>query len=134
MSEMEETADHIIVINRGRLIADTSLAEFTRRSSGSHVRVVSPQGGDLIPLLEGAGGTVTSGADGLTVTGIEAPRIGQIAVANRIELHELSQRRATLESAFMELTEGTLEYQATPATISQPDRPGRQADEKGNRS
>jgi len=133
MSEMEETADHIVVISRGRLIADTSLAEFTRRSSGTHVRVVSPHACALVPLLEGAGGTVTSGAEGLTVTGMEAPQIGRIAAANRIELHELSPRRATLESAFMEITEGTLEYQATPATTAERELPARQAVGMGNR-
>ena len=134
MSEMEETAEHVIVISRGRLIADTSLAEFTQRSSGSHVRVVSPQGCNLIPLIKRAGGTVTTSAGGLTVTGIEASRIGQLAVANGIELHELSPRRATLESAFMELTAGTLEYQATLATTAEPEHPGRQLAEMGNRS
>lgn len=134
MSEMEETADHIIVISRGRLIADTSLAEFTQRSSGSHVRVVSPQGCDLVPLLERAGGAVISSAGGLTVTGIEASQIGQIAAANGIELHELSPRRATLESAFMELTEGTLEYQAAVATTAESEQTGRQVAEMGARS
>jgi ABC-2 type transport system ATP-binding protein len=133
MSEMEETADHIIVISRGRLIADTSLAEFTQRSSGSHVRVVSPQAGNLVPLLEGVGATVTNSAGELTVTGIEAAQIGQIAVANRIELHELSPRRATLESAFMELTEGTLDYQATLAATTAPAQPCRQVATRGTR-
>jgi ABC-2 type transport system ATP-binding protein len=113
MSEMEEAADHVIVISRGRLIADTSIAEFTQRSSGGHVRVVTPQAQSLAPLLEAAGATFNVDADEMTVTGIDAPRIGQIAAANRIELHELSPRRATLEAAFMELTEGTLEYEAT---------------------
>src|SRR3712207_3772156 len=58
MSEMEATADHVVVIGRGRLIADMSLAEFTRRSTGSHVRVVSPQAAALAALLERAGATV----------------------------------------------------------------------------
>jgi ABC-2 type transport system ATP-binding protein len=131
---MEETADHIIVISRGRLIADTSLAEFTQRSSGNHVRVVSPQACNLIPLLEGAGATVARGAGELTVTGIEAAQIGQLAAANRIELHELSPRRATLESAFMELTEGTLEYEAPVAATIEPEQPGRQVANVGTRS
>ena len=112
MSEMEETADHIIVINRGRLIADASIAEFTQRSTSSHVRVVSPQATDLVPLLVRAGATVTDGEGALTVTGMDAPRIGSLAAEHRFELHELTPRRATLEAAFMELTQGTLEYRA----------------------
>jgi ABC-2 type transport system ATP-binding protein len=134
MSEMEETADHVIVISRGRLIADASIGEFTQRSSGGHVRVVSPQRHSLVPLLEAAGASVNVVAEEITVTGIEAPRIGQIAAAHRIELHELSPRRATLEAAFMELTEGTLEYHATlaaTARLTQADRP---LVEVGNRS
>ena len=74
MSEMEETADQIVVIGRGRLIADASIADFTQRSASSHVRVVSPRAADLAPLLQQAGATVTSGADGLAVTGMEAPQ------------------------------------------------------------
>jgi ABC-2 type transport system ATP-binding protein len=112
MSEMEETADHILVISRGRLIADASIAEFMQGSASSHVRVVSPQADDLAPRLRAAGATVTSSDGGLTVTGMEAPRIGSLAVQHRIELHELSPRRATLEAAFMELTEDSLEYNA----------------------
>jgi ABC-2 type transport system ATP-binding protein len=111
MSEMEETADHIIVIGRGRLIADTSIAEFTQQSASSHVRVVSPRGAELAPLLEQAGATVTNSAGALTVTGMEALQIGSLAAQHRIELHELSTRRASLEAAFMELTQDSVDYQ-----------------------
>jgi len=112
MSEMEETADHIIVIGRGRLIADASIAEFTQRSTSSHVRVVSPQAVSLGTLLERAGATVISADGALIVTGMEAQRIGSLAAEHRIELQELSTRRASLEAAFMELTQGSVEYQA----------------------
>ncbi|MEX1022342.1 MAG: ABC transporter ATP-binding protein [Dehalococcoidia bacterium] len=111
MSEMEETADHILVIGRGRLIADTSIAEFMQRSSGSHVRVISPQGAELVPLLEQAGATVTVSDGALMVTGIEGPRIAAVANEHRIEIHELSPRRASLEEAFMELTRDSSDYQ-----------------------
>ena len=111
MSEMEETADHIIVIGRGRLIADASLAEFTQRSASSHVRVVSPQAAALAPLLRVAGATVASEADALTVTDMEASQIGFLAAEHHIEIHELSLRRASLEAAFMELTQDSVEYQ-----------------------
>ncbi len=112
MSEMEETADHVIVIGRGRLIADASITEFTGRSAASHVRVVSPQAMELAPLLTRAGATVIRGEGALTVTGMDAGRIGSLAAGHGIELHELTSRRASLEAAFMELTQGSQEYQA----------------------
>lgn len=115
MSEMEETADHVIVIGRGRLIADTSIAEFTRRGSGNHVRVISPMGTDLAPLLVRAGAGVTMSDGALIVTGMEAPRIASVAAEHRIELHELSPRRASLEEAFMELTQDSTDYQGVTA-------------------
>ena len=111
MSEMEETADHVIVIGRGKLIADTSIADFTRHSSSSHVRVVSPQAAELVPLLRDAGATVVTEGSALIVTGMETPQIGYLAAEHRIEIHELSLRRASLETAFMELTEDSVEYQ-----------------------
>jgi ABC-2 type transport system ATP-binding protein len=120
MSEMEATADHIIVIGRGRLIADASIAEFTRRSTSSHVRVVSPQATALAALLERAGASVTNGDGALTITSMEAARIGSLAAAHGIELQELSTRRASLEAAYMELTEGSLQYQGAsdaPASV-----------------
>lgn len=116
MSEMEATADHVIVIGRGRLIADTSIAAFTQRSASSHVRVVSPQSADLVPLLERAGAVVNTDDGALVVTGIEASAIGNVAAVHGLELHELSPRRASLEAAFMELTQGSQEYQGMLAT------------------
>ncbi|MEO8539980.1 MAG: ATP-binding cassette domain-containing protein [bacterium] len=116
MTEMEATADHIIVIGRGKLIADASIADFTQQSTSSHVRVVSPQSSDLCPVLKQAGASVRFEDGAIIVTGMEAPAIGTLAAANRIELHELTPRRASLESAFMELTQGSQEYQATTPT------------------
>jgi ABC-2 type transport system ATP-binding protein len=110
MSEMEETADHVVVIGRGRLIADTNIAQFMQRSSGSHVRVVSPQGTELAPLLEAAGAQVTTLDGALVVTGLETPRVAGIAAEHRIEVHELSLRRASLEEAFMEFTQDSRDY------------------------
>ncbi len=110
MSEMEATADHIVVIGRGRLIADTSIAEFTARSTSSHVRVVSPQQANLVPHLRVAGASISEAGDALLVTGLEPAAIGAIAAAHGIQIHELSQRRASLEAAFMELTHTSQEY------------------------
>ncbi len=112
MSEMEETAEHILVIGRGRLIADASIAEFTQNSTGSHVRVVSPQSSEFAPLLERAGATVRLDDHTLTVTGLAAPRIGELASEHRVLLHELTPRRASLEAAFMEFTQDSVQYQA----------------------
>jgi ABC-2 type transport system ATP-binding protein len=113
MSEMEATADHVIVIGRGRLIADTSVAAFTQQSAGSHVRVVSPHSEGLVPVLQRAGATINADDGALIVSGIEAPVIGSLAAAHGFELHELSPRRASLEAAFMELTQGSQQYQGS---------------------
>ena len=114
MSEMEETAEHVIVIGRGKLIADASMSDFMLQSASRHVRVISPQATELVLLLERAGATVSHADDGvLLVTGIEAPAIGDLAADNGIRLHELSPRRASLETAFMELTSGSVDFRSS---------------------
>jgi ABC-2 type transport system ATP-binding protein len=121
MNEMAVTADHLIVIGRGKLIADCPTQEFIERGSGRSVLVRSPAASQLAGLIKEAGGAVTeepasggppgNGAAGtLSVTGLEAPRIGEIAAAAGLVLHELTPRLATLEEAFMETTAGSLEY------------------------
>ena len=117
MSEMEQTADHVLVIGRGRLIADVSMAEFTQRSAKSHVEVVSLRAHDLIPHLEAKGAQVMKSTEHeLTVTGLDAPAIGAIAFEQGIPLDELSPRRASLEAAFMELTHDSVEFRASRTT------------------
>jgi ABC-2 type transport system ATP-binding protein len=111
MHEMEETADHVLVIGRGRLIADTSTAEFTQRATGSHVRVVSPNGAALAALIEAAGAQVVVGGDGaLAVSGLAAALIGDLAAEHGLRLHELAPHKASLETAFMQLTQDSVEY------------------------
>ena len=113
MSEMEQTADHVLVIGRGRLVADLSMAEFTQRSAHSHVKIVSLRAHDLIPHLEANGALVTNGTPNeLTVTGLDSAEIGAIAFAQGIPLNELSTQRASLEAAFMELTHDSVEFRA----------------------
>lgn len=112
MSEMEETADHILVIGRGKLIADMSIRDFLQNSSTNHVRVISPQAQQLTAILEQNGATVTANDGSLLVRAMEAPQIGDIAAANGIALHELSPQRASLEAAFMEMTRDDVEYHA----------------------
>ncbi|MEX0762114.1 MAG: ATP-binding cassette domain-containing protein [Dehalococcoidia bacterium] len=116
MSEMGETADHVLVIGRGRLIADMSVSDLTQRSSSSHVKVISPQKEELAPLLTSQGATVRNGADGaLLVTGMDATHISDIAATNNVRLHELSTQRASLEAAFLELTRDSTEFQTGAA-------------------
>jgi ABC-2 type transport system ATP-binding protein len=113
MSEMEETADHVLVIGRGRLIADMAIEEFIQHASTNHLRVASPRAAELAGFLKDAGAGIKESPDGaLVVTGIEASAVGDIAAARGIALHELSPRRASLEAAFMELTRESVEYQA----------------------
>jgi len=117
MSEMENTADHLIVIGKGRLIADCSMGEFIARSTQQAVRARTPQPGVLALALSAAGGQVTTtGSAELEVRGLPLERIGDVALAAGVPLHLLAPARASLEEAFMELTADSVEYQAeTPA-------------------
>jgi ABC-2 type transport system ATP-binding protein len=111
MSEMALTADHVIVIGRGRLIADTSVDELVRRGSGGQVRVRSPQGDRLAALLRAEGSVVEQGADGaLLVRGSDPAAVGELAARHGIALHELVAQDVSLEEAFMELTRNAVDY------------------------
>jgi ABC-2 type transport system ATP-binding protein len=114
LSEMSLTADHLIVIGRGRLIADTSVAEFVKASSICVVSVRTPARDRLSALLAGHGYEVSAEPGGsLAVRGADAPAVGAIAARHGIELHELVAREASLEEAFMEQTRQSLDYQAS---------------------
>lgn len=116
MSEMAQTADHLIVIGRGRLIADTPVEEFIRRSSQNFVRVRSPQADALRALLAERGSVVTVDGDGaLEVSGVPSETIGDLAAAHGLTLHELSTQNASLEAAFMELTKDSVEFHTDAA-------------------
>ena len=113
MTEMALTADHLIVIGRGKLIADTSVDDFVSRASGGVVRVRSPQASRLRELVLDERASVTSSEPGLLeISGLTAARIGEAAAAHGIVLHELSPQQASLEEAFMELTREDVEYKA----------------------
>lgn len=106
MNEMAVTADHLIVIHRGRLLADCGAKEFIVSASQDHVRVVSPDTPRLAALIEAAGGSVMPaerGESALLVTGVTAPRIGELAASESIVLHELSPQGGNLEKAFLDL-------------------------------
>ncbi len=145
MNEMAVTADHLIVIGRGRLISDASTSEVIARGTQKSVRVRTPDPDRLAALIEADGGTVTRGAaagagappganwapapgqDGtglLTVTGLEAPRIGELAASGSVVLHELTPQLASLEEAFMELTAGSVEFGAPGGNLLPGGLPG----------
>ncbi|RKN40892.1 ABC transporter ATP-binding protein [Streptomyces hoynatensis] len=115
MSEMALTADHLVVIGRGRLLADTSMARFIEENAHTFVRVCTPEPERMRDVLAAAGLPVREGEDCLEVPGSQAPRIGELAAEHGLVLHELTLRRASLEEAFMRLTRGAVEYQAHAA-------------------
>ena len=113
MSEMALTAEHLIVVGKGKLIADTSVREFTEAASINTVRVRSPRAAQLRDLLAGVEVAVTSVEENLLeVTGISSTEIGLIACEHQVPLEELTPVKASLEQAFMELTEDSVEYRA----------------------
>jgi len=120
MSEMALTADHLLVIGKGRLIADTSVDEFVRSSSQQSVYVRSPQAAELAARCRQAGATVAgpdagTDPDVIEITGMDSAEVGRLAAAHGIALSELIPVRASLEEAFMELTRDSVEYQAAGA-------------------
>jgi ABC-2 type transport system ATP-binding protein len=120
MSEMSLTADHLIVIGRGRLIADLSVDEFVRRASKRLVRVRTPEGERLREAVAGQDVVVTAAADGaLEVSGLTAEQVGEAAAAAGVVLHELTPLQASLEEAFMELTREDVEFRAGVAEREQ---------------
>jgi ABC-2 type transport system ATP-binding protein len=110
MSEMALTADHLIVIGRGRLIADCSTAELVARSSQSYVHVKTPDVDKLIAALSAVGATVAEHDQSLRITGVDCAGVGEVAAREGVVLHELILRQPTLEAAFMELTRDTVEF------------------------
>ncbi|MBQ0969056.1 ABC transporter ATP-binding protein [Streptomyces sp. AD681] len=128
MSEMALTADHLVVIGQGRLLADTSMAEFIAENSRSYVRIRTPQREQLLDALHGAGVPVVEAADGvLEVDGDKSEAVGELAARQQIVLHELSPQRASLEEAFMQLTAESVEYHAhdgqPPGAVPQQQQP-----------
>ena len=113
MSEMALTAGHLIIIGRGRLLADTPTELFVESSSRGDVLVRSPRVADLAVLLEGSGATVQpEGDDALAVTGMDASTIADLASERGISVHELATRHASLEQAYLDLTSESVEYHA----------------------
>jgi ABC-2 type transport system ATP-binding protein len=117
ISEMSQTADRLIVIGRGRLIAETSVTDFVGRSGPRAVKLITPDQAGFTAALVAIGATVTPGDGGsLTVEGLTAPHIGDVAARDGLRVHELTPIAASLEDAFMELTQDDVEYR--PSTMA----------------
>jgi ABC-2 type transport system ATP-binding protein len=117
MSEMENTAEHLIVIGLGKLLADMSTKDFIAANSASAVRVRTPHADELMAALRAAGLQPNLVDGHIDVLGTTTDAVGDIAAANRLTVHELYTQRSSLEEAFMELTRDSVEYHATDATV-----------------
>jgi ABC-2 type transport system ATP-binding protein len=118
MSEMALTAEHLVVIGRGKVLADCSTADFIARHAASFVRVRSPQRGEVAELLRGHGLDVTAAGEELHVQGLDSAGIGDLVGAHGLVLHELTLVRSSLEDAFMTLTADSVEFSAQTAGAS----------------
>jgi ABC-2 type transport system ATP-binding protein len=118
MSEMALTAEHLVVIGRGRLLADTSVADFIAAHSSGGVRVRTPQVEALYDALGRAGARVLPYDGYLQVEGMTTDEVGELAADHGITLHELFQHRSSLEEAFMEMTKDSLEYSGNRDTLA----------------
>jgi ABC-2 type transport system ATP-binding protein len=117
MSELQDTADHLVVAGRGRVIADTSVAELIATASGNRVTLRTTARSAAMTALASAGATVAAtGRDTLTVSGLPAERVVTVLGASGVPFAEVAAYRATLEEAYMELTREAVEFRAAPAT------------------
>jgi ABC-2 type transport system ATP-binding protein len=116
MSELEDTADHLVIAGRGKVIADTSTAALLARTSGGRVTLHTTEAAQAASVLAGAGATVTpSGPQTLTVSGLPAARIVAVLSDNGVAFSEVAAHRASLEEAYLELTAGAADYRAAAA-------------------
>jgi ABC-2 type transport system ATP-binding protein len=117
MSELQDTADHLVVVGRGQVIADTSVAELIAAASGGRVRVRTTARAEATAVLAHAGATIAAiDQDTLTISGLPAEKIVALLGESGLPISEVSPHRATLEEAYMELTRDAVEFRATPAT------------------
>jgi ABC-2 type transport system ATP-binding protein len=114
INEMSLTAERLVVIGRGTLIAETSVQDFTAQSAVQAVRVVTPTSTALVTALLGAGASFTEVEDGaIVVTGMTSADVGELAARNSLTMHELTPLRASLEDAFMEMTHDAVEFRTS---------------------
>ena len=116
MSELQDNADHLVVIGRGQLVADTSVAELLAAASRDRVTVRTTARAEAMTVLTGEGATVAvTGTDTVTVSGLAAQRIADLLGHHAVPFSELAAHRASLEEAYMELTRDAVEFRAEPA-------------------
>ena len=121
MSEMALTAEHLVVIGQGRLLADDTVDGFVAANGPNTVHVRSPESERLAALLVAHGASATADGPGvLDVTGASTDLVGDVAAANGVTIHELSLVQVTLEEAFMELTHDSIEYRTDALTTNSP--------------
>jgi ABC-2 type transport system ATP-binding protein len=122
MSELEETADHLVIVGRGKVIADTSTAGLLARTSGGRVEVRTMAAGRAASVLAGAGAAVAAaGPQTLTVSGLLAEQVVAVLTGGGVPFAEVTAHRASLEQAYLELTAGVAEYRASPIGRSRDD-------------
>ena len=122
LSEMALTASNLVVIGKGQLISQSSTKDFVARAAENTVKVRSPQLGELRAALVAASATVTSADGGILVSGMDSDKIGELAAAHHIVLHELSPQTGSLEQAFMQITGDAVEYHTGLDAVFEPTR------------
>jgi ABC-2 type transport system ATP-binding protein len=126
MSELEDTADHLVVVGRGKVIADIGMAELIAAASGGRVLLRTTARTEALTVLEDAGATVTAtGPGSLTISGLGSERIVAVLTQHAVPFSEVSAHRATLEEAYMDLTRDAVEYRAEPAAAGPAREAGR---------
>ena len=111
MTEMELTADHLIIVGHGKVITDQPMTEFIDQASGERVEVAAPRVADLARAIAGPGVEISAAEEGvIEVRGLSAARIGEVAAESGIVLHQLATRRLSLEEAFMTLTDDAVDF------------------------
>ncbi|GLZ77929.1 multidrug ABC transporter ATP-binding protein [Actinorhabdospora filicis] len=119
MSELEDTADHLLVIGRGRLVADTGVRELLAEASGGRVELRTPQRKEAMAALTGSGATVAvTGEETLVITGIDAAGVIALLTAEGVTFTGVAEHRASLEEAYMDLTRDAVEYHALAGEAS----------------
>jgi len=120
MSELQDTADHLVVVGRGKVIADTSVAELIAAASGGRVTVRTTARAEATTVLAHAGATIAAiDQDTLIISGLAAEKIVALLAESGLPFSEVSPHRATLEEAYMELTRDAVEFRATPASTKE---------------
>jgi ABC-2 type transport system ATP-binding protein len=121
MSELQDTADHLVVVGRGKVIADTGVAELITAASGDRVTIRTQARPDAMTVLTHAGATVAAtDRDVLTVAGLSAAHVVTLLTEAGVGFSEVSAHRATLEEAYMEMTRNAVEFRAQPVEEATP--------------